>query len=232
MRVPLLPTSRLLVSVHASQLAYPTFLVIYALPVIACPQVGCLLANASRGEWSVLVPLDFSPPPAFLAALLAPFAQVLPQPAAAGQAFGGGALCCWPWGPREWLSAFQLTEWGKDRAQRCGTRRRILAFYGALSVEPDPLSVLFVRRSGTHRRLTNLEALVSQCNSELRMRCETADLDDARQPFAERLRRLRRASALIGVHGAAMTNAVFMRPTAIAIEIFPCAPSNWTKGRA
>jgi hypothetical protein len=193
--------------------------------LIRLPEVGCLLANETRTAWRILVPLDFTPP-RYLAQLLAPFGTLVVQAGAAGQRFRGGALCCWPWGPREWLSAFQITEWRRDALLRCGTRRRVLAHYGVLTTPlVRPARVLFVRRTGAHRVLLNLDELVAHCNREQRMRCLAAEfgtLADG-QPFAERLQLLRSSHGLVGLHGAALTNAVFMHRGALAIEIFACA---------
>ena len=68
------------------------------------------------------------------------------------------------------------------------------------------------------RRLTNEQALLAACGrSSSGLRCEPIDFGGgvgARAPFAEAVRRVRAAWALVGVHGAGLANAIFLRPSA------------------
>ena len=209
----------------------PQFIDNFGETMLRLPEIGCLLAahqeryNTSAlgsAAWHLLVPTDFDTP-SFVQSLLAPFGTLVPQKAAAGRRFGGGALCCWPWGPREWLSGYQLSEWSTDRAKRCGTSRRVLSHYGMWHVPTDVRRVVFARRNGPHRRLVNLGELTRRCTTALGLDCVSTDLGDEATPFAQRLRLVRSAHALVGLHGAAMTNAVFMRAQSLAVEVFACA---------
>lgn len=90
--------------------------------------------------------------------------------------------------------------------------------------ESAPLRVLFARRSG-RRQLLNLDALLAACaNMPSAYRCETFDF---RHGLSKALSPLARADVLIAPHGGDMTNGMFLRPGASAIEMLPV----WSRTR-
>ena len=73
---------------------------------------------------------------------------------------------------------------------------------------------------GSARRIVGLRALLAACQKSGRT-CATIDFGAL--PFAEAVRRVRAARALIGVHGAGLANAVFLKPASVAVELTPKA---------
>lgn len=66
------------------------------------------------------------------------------------------------------------------------------------------------------RRLIGAEKLLRACRASGR-RCESIDFGAT--PFADALRRVRAAKAIVGIHGAGLTNAVFAPHKVCVVEL-------------
>ena len=102
----------------------------------------------------------------------------------------------------------------------------------------EATDVLFVRRAAPPwagpsdgRRIMRLEQLVRSCRASGRV-CD--EVDFGLLPFGDAVRRLRGAKALVGAHGAGLTNAIFMSAKAEAaplmVEVLPRAFATAARG--
>lgn len=111
--------------------------------------------------------------------------------------------------------------------------RRVLDFYGIgdahsssadTDAEADAAStivVTFVDRQSS-RRLRNQTALLAALQERRGLHVTVRAIDFAALPFAEQLRVVRETDVLVGVHGAGLTHAMFLREGATAVvEILP-----------
>ncbi|KAK7757025.1 hypothetical protein SLS62_001041 [Diatrype stigma] len=118
-----------------------------------------------------------------------------------------------------------------DQAQQCNNAptlnvfsSRVLKFYGIedppTRKNDEPIVVTFVKRRDT-RRLRNQDHLIASLqrrNSHIRVQM----VDFAAIPFSEQVRVARGTDVLVGVHGAGLTQSLFMRQGAGAVvEIQP-----------
>ena len=91
---------------------------------------------------------------------------------------------------------------------------------------PGALRVLFVNRTQTlnkdrrgRRRISNLAQLLELCAGWARVRCEAHEF--GRRRLAVDVRAVRSADVLVGMHGSALDNALFMRSGSALIEARP-----------
>lgn len=75
-------------------------------------------------------------------------------------------------------------------------------------------------KAGSERRIQRLSLLLEACRRSGRS-CETIDFGAL--PYGEGVRRVRSARALVGVHGAGLANAVFLKQGMVAVELMPRA---------
>jgi protein O-GlcNAc transferase len=102
--------------------------------------------------------------------------------------------------------------------------RRVLGFYNVLDPTPrsanDPIAVTFIDRMSS-RRLLNKDAILAEVKKRV-PHITLQVVDFAAIPFPEQLRIIRATDVLIGVHGAGLTHALFMRENAgVVVEIQP-----------
>ena len=78
--------------------------------------------------------------------------------------------------------------------------------------------VLFISRDSGLRRLINQAELVSQLQQ---MPLDVSLVSFDNMSFADQLRHVSQADALVTVHGAALAHTMFLRPGSFVVEIFP-----------
>lgn len=84
------------------------------------------------------------------------------------------------------------------------------------------LRILFERRTAKGmkgRALGNVDELLASCSLDGTLECEAHSF--GLEGLAEDMRRVRRADVLVGLHGAGLTNAWFMRRRSVLIEVRP-----------
>lgn len=109
----------------------------------------------------------------------------------------------------------------RDGATLRAFAHRVLGFYKTLDPPPglDVVSVTLIRRTNT-RRLVDEERHVEALRARIpHMALEVVEFES--MPFARQLEVVRRTDLLVGVHGAGLTHAMFLRPGAAVLEIQP-----------
>ncbi|KAK9811469.1 hypothetical protein WJX72_004449 [[Myrmecia] bisecta] len=99
--------------------------------------------------------------------------------------------------------------------------------------DPTIIKVAIVLRV-EKRRLLNMDELVQACNAfqpadaSSSMDCFVYDFDSPGVSFLQHLEQLQMFDIMIGVHGAALANGIFMRPGTAVVEVRPCQfDSDW-----
>jgi len=184
-----------------------------------------------EGGWHVFVPLPSSPDaaPQYYADLFAPVAHSFRAGSAPqGQQrkairFQQATLCCIDKGggdPGEALNASAARELLSRTVEHHTGRAAARAAGSGL------IKCRFIRRIPAAwaddvegRRISNLDALVTACSSTPAFECAAINFEEMR--INDTLAAMLSTDVLIGVHGAGISNAAFLRPGAIVIEMFP-----------
>ncbi|KAJ2981389.1 hypothetical protein NQ176_g2048 [Zarea fungicola] len=101
--------------------------------------------------------------------------------------------------------------------------RRVLDLYKILDADEGStgadVAVTFVDRKGS-RELVDQDAHIEALRKAVpHMQLEVVDF--ASMPLAEQIKVARRTDVLVGVHGAGLTHAMFMKPGSVLVEILP-----------
>ncbi|CAL8463208.1 g2742 [Coccomyxa elongata] len=137
--------------------------------------------------------------------------------------------CFWNWPPDgSWLDGLQPTSVGRQIV------RHHLSSGRNTSDEPTngprrSVKVALIERKG-HRKILNLNEVAQRCRGLApadgrALTCTIISFDDI-SDFPALLRELQTIDILVGMHGAGLINAFFMRPGTAFIEIFPCGFGN------
>ena len=84
---------------------------------------------------------------------------------------------------------------------------------------PSTLSVYFLNRNGGRRGIQNVDDLIGYMERSNRTRVEVSS--NAPASFEEQVRSVAQVDVYVSMHGAAMTNILFMEPLGALIEMNP-----------
>ena len=83
-----------------------------------------------------------------------------------------------------------------------------------VAINPDPRKILIVSRSGTPRSDDSLEAALLEAITDAEL------IDPGALPIEDQIHIFSKAKVIIGLHGGALTNMVWMHETGKVVEIF------------
>lgn len=181
-----------------------------------CAVAGPSAGADGGGVLTFHVPLPFPAPP-FFEALLRPFGQL----GGPGRLFPRAVVSCGGHKALQPETAQAAVTHMVDHYLGVDERRRLDAL--PAGVRP----VVFIKRVGGLRRVANMASLLANCRKVFP--CEEMDFA-AKTTMPATVATLRRARALVGMHGSGIVNGVFLSAAGkdtVVVEIFPA-----TFGRA